>query len=139
MILERVLGRLPLVLDQRARERYFEDGFLTVPGYVGAAWLHRLRAVVAAKVEQSRALGASDHQFDLAPDHSADKPNIRRLRKVDLQPELRGADYPRNSSQVSSQAWVVSASDATSIRSSLPWKRAAIASAVNARENRPKP
>ena len=86
---ERVLQRPPLVLDQRARERYFEDGFLTLPGYVGAAWLERLRAVVAAKIEASRALTASDDQFDLAPDHSADKPNIRRLRKaVDRHPEL---------------------------------------------------
>ena len=33
---ESVLRRAPLVLDQRAREQYFEDGFLTVPGYVGA-------------------------------------------------------------------------------------------------------
>ena len=32
---DQVLQRAPLVLDQRARERYFEDGFLTVPGYVG--------------------------------------------------------------------------------------------------------
>jgi hypothetical protein len=86
---EHVLQRRPLVLDQRARERYFADGFLTVPGYVGAAWLARLRAVVAAKIEESRALAASDDQFDLAPDHSAEKPNIRRLRKaVDQHPEL---------------------------------------------------
>jgi 2-keto-4-pentenoate hydratase/2-oxohepta-3-ene-1,7-dioic acid hydratase in catechol pathway len=53
--------------------------------------------------------------------------------------ESAGPGYPRKSSQVSSHAWVVSASDATSIRSSLPWKRPAIASAVSARENRPKP
>jgi hypothetical protein len=86
---ERVLQHRPLVLDQRARERYFEDGFLTVPGYVGPAWLDRLRAVVATKIEESRALTASDDQFDLAPDHSAAKPNIRRLRKaVDQHPEL---------------------------------------------------
>ena len=86
---EQVLERSPLVLDQRARERYFEDGFLVVPEYVGAAWLDRLRAVVAAKIEESRALSASDDQFDLAPDHSAEKPNIRRLRKaVDQHPEL---------------------------------------------------
>jgi ectoine hydroxylase len=86
---ERVLQRQPLVLAQRERERYFEDGFLTVPAYVGAAWRERLRAVVAAKIEASRALTASDDQFDLAPDHTAEKPNIRRLRKaVDQHPEL---------------------------------------------------
>ena len=52
---ERVLAHPALVLDQRERERYFEDGFLTLPGYVGAPWLERLRAVVAAKIEESRA------------------------------------------------------------------------------------
>jgi hypothetical protein len=57
---ERVLHHRPLVLAQRERERYFEDGCLTVPGYVGAAWRERLRAVVAAKIEESRALAASD-------------------------------------------------------------------------------
>ncbi len=86
---EQVLDHPALVLDQRARKRYFDDGFLTVPGYVAPAWLDRLRAVVAAKIEASRALTASDDQFDLAPDHSAEKPNIRRLRKaVDQHPEL---------------------------------------------------
>jgi hypothetical protein len=79
---EQVLDDPALVLDQRARKRYFDDGFLTVPGYVAPAWLDRLRAVVAAKIEASRALTASDDQFDLAPDHPAEKPNIRRLRKA---------------------------------------------------------
>jgi ectoine hydroxylase-related dioxygenase (phytanoyl-CoA dioxygenase family) len=86
---ERVLATQPLVLDQRARQRYFEDGFLTVPGYLGGAWLQRLREVTRAKIEESRTRTASDDQFDLAPDHSAAKPNIRRLRKaVDQHPEL---------------------------------------------------
>jgi ectoine hydroxylase-related dioxygenase (phytanoyl-CoA dioxygenase family) len=86
---ERVLQHQPLALAQRERERYFEDGFLSVPGYVGAVWRERLHAVVAAKIEASRALTASDDQFDLAPDHTAEKPNIRRLRKaVDQHPEL---------------------------------------------------
>jgi hypothetical protein len=86
---EEVLAERPLVLDQRTRARYFEDGFLTVPAYVGAAWLDRLRAVVAAKIEESPALTASDDEFDLAPDHSADRPNLRRLRKaVDRHPAL---------------------------------------------------
>ena len=65
---EQILAARPLVLDQRERERYFEDGFLTVPGYIGAAWLDRLRTVVAAKIEESRPLTASDDQFDLALD-----------------------------------------------------------------------
>ena len=86
---EDVLRHRPLVLDQRQRERYFADGFLAVPGYVGAGWLGRLRAVVAAKIEESRTLNRSDDQFDLAPDHTAEKPNLRRLRKaVDQHPEL---------------------------------------------------
>jgi ectoine hydroxylase len=86
---ERVLQHAALVLDQGARERYFADGVLTVPGYVGAAWLRRLRAVVDAKIEESRTRSVSDDQFDLAPDHTAEKPNIRRLRKaVDQHPEL---------------------------------------------------
>jgi ectoine hydroxylase-related dioxygenase (phytanoyl-CoA dioxygenase family) len=86
---ERVLQHPPLVLDRAARERYFADGFLTVPGYVGSAWLQRLRAVVDTKIEESRAHSASDDQFDLAPDHTSEKPNIRRLRKaVDQHPEL---------------------------------------------------
>ena len=55
---ERVLDQTALVLDQRARRRYFDDGFLTVPGYVAPAWLDRLRAVVSAKIEASRALSA---------------------------------------------------------------------------------
>jgi hypothetical protein len=41
---ERVLQHGPLVLTQRDRERYFEDGCLTLPGYVGAGWLERHRA-----------------------------------------------------------------------------------------------
>ena len=44
---ERVLDHPALVLDQRERKRYFDEGFLTLPGYVAPVWLDRLRAVVA--------------------------------------------------------------------------------------------
>ena len=53
--------------------------------------------------------------------------------------QRRSLAYPRNSSHTSSHAWVVSAKDSTSMRSSLPWNRPAIASAVKDREHRPKP
>jgi hypothetical protein len=103
---ERVLQHTPLVLDRAARERYFADGFLTVPGYVGSAWLRRLRAVVDTKIDESRALLASNDQFDLAPDHTAEKPNIRRLRKaVDQHPELWA--FAQDSSQLEAQLQVV--------------------------------
>lgn len=86
---ERILSIPPLVLDQRLREQYFADGFLTVPGYIGTAWLERLRRVVDAKIAMARELTDSDEQFDLAPEHSAASPHIRRLRKaVDQHPEL---------------------------------------------------
>jgi hypothetical protein len=76
---EHVLDDPALVLDQRARKRYFDDGFLTVPGYVDPEWLDRLRAVVAAKIEAFGALTASDDQFDLAPDHSWDQVGYRSI------------------------------------------------------------
>jgi len=53
---EQILAATPLVLPQRERERYFEDGFLVLPGYVSAAWLDRLRAAVTARIEESRGL-----------------------------------------------------------------------------------
>jgi catechol 2,3-dioxygenase-like lactoylglutathione lyase family enzyme len=90
---EQILAAAPLVLPQQESERYFEDGFLVVPGYVSVAWLDRLRAVVTAKIEESRGLTASDDQFDLAPDHRAEKPNIRRLRKaVDQHPNAEAVE-----------------------------------------------
>ena len=52
---------------------------------------------------------------------------------------VSGITYPRNCSHTSSQAWVVRARDSTSTRSSLPWKRPDIASAVSVREKSPKP
>jgi hypothetical protein len=59
---ERVLERRPLVMDRRARERYFGDGFLTVPGDIGAAWLDRLRSVVVPFVVNTiDNVNATDH------------------------------------------------------------------------------
>jgi hypothetical protein len=81
---EQVLDHPALVVDQRARKRYFDDGFLTVPGYVAPAWLDRLRAVVAAKIEASRALTASDDQFD-ALDHSWDQVGYRSIFSAQAQ------------------------------------------------------
>jgi hypothetical protein len=73
VITERVLAQRPLVLDQTARERYFSDGVLPGPGYVGGAWLARLRAIVVAKVEEPRTLTAM-----APPPHILGTPRRRR-------------------------------------------------------------
>ena len=64
---EQILAAPPLVLPQRERERYFKDGFLTVPGYVDAAWLARLRAVVTAKIEESIVRGHEATHVHMEP------------------------------------------------------------------------
>ena len=64
---ERVLQNTPLVLDRAARERYFADGFLTVPGYVGGAWLRRLRAVVDTKIDGAISIIEQSAQNRLPP------------------------------------------------------------------------
>ena len=69
----------PKVLDAEQRAAYERDGFLALPGFVDAAWLDRLREVTAGFVEQSRALRESNRVFDLEPDHSAERPRLRRL------------------------------------------------------------
>src|SRR5262249_37697783 len=75
----------------------------------------------------------------LLGDRALTRAIARPFRSSALGGRRRVRRHPRNSWQISSQAWVVSASDSTSTRSSLPWKRPAIASAVRAREQRPKP
>jgi ectoine hydroxylase len=67
------------VLDEEQRAHYREEGWLTVPALVDAAWLERLRAVTDEFVEQSRALTESNLLFDLDDGHSAEEPRLRRL------------------------------------------------------------
>ena len=66
-------------LTDAQRARYRADGWLSVPGFVDASWLTRLRAVTDEFVEQSRALVESNVIFDLEAGHSAREPRLRRL------------------------------------------------------------
>lgn len=79
---EAILANPPLVLSQDERERYFEQGFAWKPGYLPADRLQRLREVTAAQIEGSRRETESGEAFDLGPGHSAQTPNVRRLRAV---------------------------------------------------------
>lgn len=79
---ELILAHPPRVLTQAQRERYFETGFLAADGLIPETWMRRLHALSAAFIEQSRRHTASNEAFDLAPQHSADRPHVRRLRAL---------------------------------------------------------
>lgn len=84
---EQILAHAPLVLDQAARERYFEQGYVLCPGYLSARWLERLRVLTQAQLELSRTVQSANEAFDLGPGHCAEQPNVRRIRAtVDRDP-----------------------------------------------------
>ncbi len=52
---------------------------MAVEGAVDDVWLARLRSAADEFVEQSRELTVSNRLLDLEPDHTADRPRLRRL------------------------------------------------------------
>ncbi|MDH5291871.1 MAG: phytanoyl-CoA dioxygenase family protein [Acidimicrobiia bacterium] len=66
-------------LTEADRARYEADGYLLLPGFVGQAWLDELCSAAAEFVERSRELTASTKVLDLEPDHTAERPRLRRL------------------------------------------------------------
>ncbi len=76
---EEILSFPARVIDQKAREGYFEEGGVLVPSLVSSEWLQRCRAAVARLLEESRSKTQSDAVFDLEPGHSAETPRLRRI------------------------------------------------------------
>ncbi|NKC16208.1 MAG: phytanoyl-CoA dioxygenase family protein [Gammaproteobacteria bacterium] len=85
MIADEILKVPPRVLPQSDRQRYFSTGYLCVQNVIPADQLEELRAVTNAFTERSRSVSQSDDIFDLAPEHSAEKPVVRRLKSPDIQ------------------------------------------------------
>ncbi|HUS96085.1 MAG TPA: phytanoyl-CoA dioxygenase family protein [Hyphomicrobiaceae bacterium] len=84
-----ILSQAPLKLTQAQREQYFSDGFLAIPGAIGAEWVSRLRDLSEEFAEASRRFSTSDNVFDLGPNHSPERPHVRRLKAlVDRHPEF---------------------------------------------------
>ena len=79
---EAILANPPRVLTQAQRERYFATGSLAAEGLIPEGWLRRLHTLSADFIEQSRLHTASNEAFDLAPQHCADRPHVRRLRAL---------------------------------------------------------
>ena len=86
---EDILAHKPTALSQEQREFFFENGFVAAEGLVSDVWLERLRARSDEFVDRSRQLSESNKEYDLSPDHTPDKPYVRRLRApVDRHPDF---------------------------------------------------
>jgi ectoine hydroxylase len=86
---EDILRHKPSALSQEQREFFFENGFVAAEGLVGDEWLDRLRARSDEFIDRSRQYSESNKEYDLSPDHTSDKPYVRRLRApVDRHPDF---------------------------------------------------
>jgi phytanoyl-CoA hydroxylase len=73
-------------LTQAQHESYFESGYLLVERLAPPDTGARLHAVTAEFIERSRR--ETCETFDLAPNHSAARPMVRRLKRPDEQHPL---------------------------------------------------
>ena len=77
-----ILARPGTVLDDEQRRRYFEEGYLQLPGFIGMGWIERLRAAADEFVEQSRQLTESSDALFLEPGHLPEGPRPLRLNQA---------------------------------------------------------
>ncbi len=78
----------PGVLTEDQRAAYHRDGFLLVSKVIDEETVGRLNDVTDSFVSRSRTHTESDATFDLAPEHSADNPMVRRIKRPDEQHPL---------------------------------------------------
>ncbi len=84
---QEVLSYTPLLLKQEQREFYFKNGYLYLENFVNKDILKNLKRVTHNFVEESKELTESDTLFDVAPEHSKDRPVVRRIKRPDEQHE----------------------------------------------------
>ncbi|MBM3523460.1 MAG: phytanoyl-CoA dioxygenase family protein, partial [Alphaproteobacteria bacterium] len=71
------------MLSAEQKSRYNRDGYILLEGVLSAPDLAALRRVTDEFVEKSRQVRVSDDVFDVAEDHSAAHPRLRRIKKPD--------------------------------------------------------
>ncbi len=67
---------------------YHENGYIVVEDVLSDEELAALRRVTDEFVERSRAISESDDVFDLEPNHSAERPRLRRIKNPIMQHEV---------------------------------------------------
>src|SRR3546814_8489665 len=73
-------GGTSVTLSQDQVDRYFEDGFITVPDAVSPALLAEIRRVTEEIVAGAASLAASDEKLDLEDSHTPEAPRVRRIK-----------------------------------------------------------
>lgn len=84
---EQILSYPARVLSQAQREHYFSAGYVAVHDLVPAELLVSLQQVTDEFVAASRQETTAGKVFDIGPDHSAEHPVLRRLKRPDDQHE----------------------------------------------------
>jgi phytanoyl-CoA hydroxylase len=77
----------PVTLTAEQIATYQERGYLAVNDVLTPNEMQELREVTDEFIEHSRAVTRSDDVFDLEPDHTADRPRLRRLKDPERQHE----------------------------------------------------
>ena len=80
---EQILALPAHTLDQRQRQFYFDQGYLSLSGLISEHQLLDLNEALAKVIENSRDLTQSNQRFDLEHGHSAQSPRLRRAAYVD--------------------------------------------------------
>lgn len=68
------------MLTENQLKSYREEGFIVLPGLIDAAAVAEMTRVVDEFVEASREVSQHTDVFDLEPDHTPERPRLRRLK-----------------------------------------------------------
>jgi ectoine hydroxylase-related dioxygenase (phytanoyl-CoA dioxygenase family) len=71
------------VLAKEQIRSYQDDGYITVESVLTEAQIAEGRRIIDDFVEQSRSVTAHNELFDLEPEHTAERPMVRRLKFPD--------------------------------------------------------
>ena len=76
------------ILTQEQREHYFSHGFILVKNVIDNRLLRDLLKVTNQFIEASKGINVSGADYDLGPDHKAERPMLRRLKRPDEKHEV---------------------------------------------------
>jgi len=79
-----ILKFTPKILTQSQREKYFNDGFVSVSEIVPTKTLIELQKITTEFHEKSKLVKTSNDIFDVGPNHSSKNPVLRRLKTPDI-------------------------------------------------------